>query len=210
MPPVDFPVYLVTDRHQTAGRPLLTVVEQALSAGVRAVQLRERDLGTRPLLALARDMRELTARFGAALLINDRVDLALAVGADGVHLRATSLPVQVVRRLVGPERLIGLSTHSVSDVERAEADGADFVLLGPVYETPSKREYGPPIGLAPIEAATARWRIPVLGIGGVSAERMAELRRVGASGAAVISAILSAPRVVDATSEFLAAWRRSA
>jgi thiamine-phosphate pyrophosphorylase len=210
MLPVDFPVYLVTDRHQTAGRPLLTVVEQALSAGVRAVQLRERDLGTRPLLALARDMRELTARFGAALLINDRVDLALAVGADGVHLRATSLPVQVVRRLVGPERLIGLSTHSVSDVERAEADGADFVLLGPVYETPSKREYGPPIGPAPIEAATARCRIPVLGIGGVSAERMAELRRVGASGAAVISAILSAPRVGDATSELLAAWRRSA
>ncbi|MBI5854716.1 MAG: thiamine phosphate synthase [Nitrospirae bacterium] len=210
MLPVDFPVYLVTDRHQTAGRPLLTVVEQALSAGVRAVQLRERDLGTRPLLALARDMRELTARFGAALLINDRVDLALAVGADGVHLRATSLPVQVVRRLVGPERLIGLSTHSVSDVERAETDGADFVLLGPVYETPSKREYGPPIGLAPIEAVTARCRIPVLGIGGVSAERMAELRRVGASGAAVISAILSAPRVGDATLELLAGWRRSA
>lgn len=207
---VDFPVYLVTDRHQTAGRPLLTVVEQALSAGVRAVQLRERDLGTRPLLALARDMRELTARFGAALLINDRVDLALAVGADGVHLRATSLPVQVVRRLIGPERLIGLSTHSVSDVERAETDGADFVLLGPVYETPSKRAYGPPIGPAPIEAVTARCRIPVLGIGGVSAERMAELRLVGASGAAVISAILSAPRVGDATSELLAAWRRPA
>jgi thiamine-phosphate pyrophosphorylase len=208
MPRVDFDLYLVTDRHQTCGRPLVPLLREALGAGLRAVQLRERDLATRPLLALAEEVLRLTREHKALLLINDRVDLVLAVGADGVHLRSDSLPVAAARRLLGPHRLIGVSAHSVDEVVRAESEGADFVLLGPVYDTPSKRAYGPPIGLRPIEGATSRCRLPVLAIGGITAARIGEVRRAGASGVAVSSAILSAADVPAATAQLLGALVR--
>lgn len=206
MPRVDFTLYLVTDRRQTAGRPLLAVLQDALEAGARAVQLRERDLPTRELLELARALRALTRRYGARLLINDRVDLALAVGADGVHLRADSLPVAAGRRLLGPDRLIGQSAHSVEDVSRAEAEGADFAVLGPAYDTPSKRPYGPPIGLRPFEETRDR-RIPVFAIGGITAARVGELRRAGARGVAVISSVLAAASPQAATRELMKALK---
>lgn len=202
MPSVDFTLYLVTDRRQTAGRPLLAVLQDALEAGVKAVQLRERDLPARELLDLARALRALTRSHGARLLINDRIDLVLAVGADGVHLRADSLPVAAARRLLGPDRLIGQSVHRVEDVSMAEAEGADFAVLGPVYDTPSKRAYGPPIGLRPFEE-TRDCRIPVLAIGGITAARVGELRRAGARGIAVISSVLAAASPHAATRELL-------
>ncbi|MEK6525765.1 MAG: thiamine phosphate synthase [Nitrospirota bacterium] len=200
---IDFPLCLVTGRHQTVGRPLVPLLRQALRAGVRAVQLRERDLETRPLLALAEDILRLTREHGALLFINDRVDLVMALGADGVHLRANSLPVAVTRRLLGPGRMIGVSAHSTEEVVRAESEGADFAVLGPVYETTSKLVYGPPIGLHPIEEASRRCRIPVFAIGGITASRVGEVRRAGACGVAVISSILSAGSVESATHQLL-------
>ncbi len=210
MPSLRSPIYLVTDRRQTAGRPLLVVIEQALAAGVRAVQLREPDLPTRELLDLAKDLRALTSKHRAQLLINDRLDLALAVGADGVHLRASSLPVAAARRVMGPERLVGVSTHSVDEVMRAQQDGADFAVLGPIYDTPSKRGFGAPIGLGAIEKAAAECRIPLFAIGGVSPSRAVELRRAGASGVALISAVLSVPAVGEATADLLRRWNDAA
>lgn len=210
MPLFASPIYLVTDRRQTAGRPLHVVIEQALAAGVRAVQLREPDLPTRGLLDLAKDLRALTAMHKAQLLINDRLDLALAVGADGVHLRASSLPVAAARRIMGSNRLVGISTHSLDEVMRAQQDGADFAVLGPIYDTPSKRGFGAPIGLGAIEKAAAQCRIPIFAIGGVSASRAAELRRAGASGVALISAVLSAPAVGEAAADVLRRWHDAA
>ncbi|MBI4402054.1 MAG: thiamine phosphate synthase [Nitrospirae bacterium] len=203
MPRIDFLLYLVTDRHQTGGRPLVPLLREALSAGVRAVQLRERDLETRPLLALAEEVLRLTRECGARLLVNDRVDLAMAIGADGVHLRSDSLPVAVTRRLLGPDRVIGVSAHSVNDVVSAESEGADFVVLGPIYETASKRAYGASLGLRPIEEAASRCRIPVFAIGGITAARVGEVRRAGAFGVAVISSILSAASVESAVRQLL-------
>jgi thiamine-phosphate pyrophosphorylase len=200
---IDFSLYLITDRHQTAGRPLAASVGEALRAGVRAVQLREKDLPTRPLLDLARELRGLTRKYGARLLINDRIDIALAVGADGVHLRADSLPVATARRLLGAHGVIGLSAHTVQEALAGEAAGADFALLGPVYDTPSKRIYGPPIGVGPLEEAVRRCRIPIFAIGGVTAERVGELRRAGTFGVAVISSVLSAAVVETAARELL-------
>jgi thiamine-phosphate pyrophosphorylase len=202
---VDFSLYLVTDRHQTAGRPLVPLIEEALRAGARTVQLREKDLDTRSLLALAEELLPVIRRHQAALFVNDRIDVALALDADGVHLRATSLPVRVARRLVGARRLLGVSVHSVDEAARAESDGADFVVLGPIYETVSKRAFGPPIGLQAVEEASRRCRIPVFGIGGITPARASDVRRAGARGVAVISSVLASASVDSAVREFMAA-----
>jgi len=202
---VDFSLYLVTDRHQTAGRPLLPLIEEALQAGVCAVQLRERYLDTRSLLSLAEALLPVIRRHGASLFINDRIDLAVALGADGVHLRATSLPVRVARGLVGARRLLGVSVHSADDAARAESEGADFAVLGPIYETASKREYGPPVGLQAVEEASRRCRIPIFGIGGVTPARASDVRRAGAHGVAVISSVLAAASVGSAVRELMTA-----
>jgi len=180
---------LVTDRHATAGRDLVDVVAAALDAGLPAVQLREKDLPGRALLILAERLRQLTARAGALLLVNDRVDVAVAVGADGVHLGGGSLPADVARRLLPPGALVGVSTHAPAEAASATAD---FVFYGPVYATPSKAAFGPPQGLAALRQAAAAARVPVLAIGGVTAATVPATRAAGATGVAVIRAILSA------------------
>jgi thiamine-phosphate pyrophosphorylase len=200
---IPFDLYLVTDRNQCRGRPLIDVVRTALEAGVRAVQLRERDLPTRELLALAESLKRLADRSGARLLINDRIDLCLALSAAGVHLRSDHFPISRVRKLLGPRRLIGVSCHSVQDAIEAEAAGADFAVLGPIYETASKRPYGPPLGTGLLRAARAASAIPLLAIGGVRADRIPETIEAGASGAAVISAILGAEDVRASTRELI-------
>lgn len=203
MPPVDFRLYLISDRRQTAGRPLVSVLAQAVRAGVRAVQLRERDLPVRELRSLARELqRELP---DARLFINDRVDLALALRTGGAHLRESSLPARVVRGLLSPSQLLGLSVHSVDGVMAAEQDGADFVVLGPVYDTQSKRIYGPPIGLSILEQAAQKVRMPIFAIGGITATRAREVRQAGAFGVAVLSSILSAVHIEQATGDLLSA-----
>jgi thiamine-phosphate pyrophosphorylase len=210
MPPVNFTLYLVTDRRQTGGRPLVPLLREAIEAGPLAIQLREHDLDTGELLALAEEVLRAARARSAPVLINDRVDVALATEAAGIHLRANSLPVSVARKLLGPDRLVGVSTHSPEEAGRAEAEGADFVVLGPVYDTPSKRRYGVPIGVRAVEAACRRCRIPVFAIGGITAVRVREVRRAGAGGVAVVSAILAADDVARATRELLEAWRADA
>lgn len=184
-------VYLVTDRAQTAGRPLLEVVTAALRGGVGAVQLRERGLTTRELLGLATALRAATRAAGAALLINDRVDVALACDADGVHLPGHSFTVAEARALLGPHRLIGVSTHSPDEV--AAAAGADFAVCGPIFATPSKAAYGTPLGLDALRRARAAApTLPLFAIGGLDADRAAAARAHGADGVAVIRAVLAA------------------
>ncbi len=200
-------VYLITDRRQTRGRPLVDTIAAALAGGVRAVQLRERDLTTRELLALAQSLRTLTATYHAALLINDRVDVAIACEADGVHLPADSFAVSDARDLLGARCLIGVSTHDPGEIAAAGKAGADFAVFGPVFETPSKRAYGPPVGLSALGRATASARIPVLAIGGLSSERVHEVAARGAAGIAVIRAILAADDPARATSDLLTAVR---
>jgi thiamine-phosphate pyrophosphorylase len=204
-----FRLCLVTDRRATAGRPLLGVVEACLGAGLRAVQLREKDLPARDLFHLATDLRALTARHRARLLVNDRVDVALAVGADGVHLPGAGLPPAAARALVGPERLVGVSTHSAAEAEAAATEGADVVFFGPIYDTPSKRSFGAPRGLAELTVACRRARLPVIAIGGVTAARVPELREAGAAGVAVIRALLEAEDPAAATKTLLAACERA-
>lgn len=190
---VDFSLYLITDRRSLpAGHDLLATVRLALRGGVRAVQLREKDLTAVEIYPLARELRQLTREFSAKLFINDRIDLALAVDADGVHLGGHSLPVAVARQLLGATRLIGVSTHHPDEIARAAAAGADFVTFGPVYTTPSKLSYGPPLGLEALAAACVNAPLPVYALGGVTAAHLPALRAVGCTHVALIGAILHA------------------
>ncbi|MBI2370845.1 MAG: thiamine phosphate synthase [Deltaproteobacteria bacterium] len=209
-PPFD--LYLVTDRQQTQGRLLPDVVREAVQAGVPAVQLRERGLEARELLGLATTLRAITRQAGALLLINDRLDVALACGADGVHLPQDGIPPREARHLLGPDRLIGVSTHSLAEARRAEAGGADFIVLGPIYATPSKLSYGPPRGLEVLRVVTEQVRLPVLAIGGIKAGNVAEVLGAGAAGVALISAIIAAtdvPAAARALRQALAASRHA-
>jgi thiamine-phosphate pyrophosphorylase len=204
---LDFDLYVVTDRQLTEGRPLQFVVEAALRGGARAFQLREKDLSPRELYPLAMELRQLTQRYGARLLINDRIDVALAVDADGVHLTTTSLPANVARQLVGSGRLIGVSTHTLAEAQAAAAAGADFVVFGPVFYTPSKAPYGEPVGLAALRAVRAAVNIPMLAIGGVKKANLGQVLAAGADGIAVISAVISADDPTVASADLLGELR---
>jgi thiamine-phosphate pyrophosphorylase len=190
--PVDFRLYLITDRGATAGREFLDVVEEALIGGVRGVQLREKSLTSREYLDLARSVRALTARYGARLLINDRLDIVQAVGADGVHLPEAGLPVTVARKLLGSTKLIGVSCHGLEGAQAAEFDGADFITFGPVYHTSSKASYGAPVGVTSLQEVTRALAIPVFALGGITRDRITELSVAGIRRIACISALLSA------------------
>ena len=203
MPTLSSRLLVVTDRHQTKGRPLVPLLQRVLTAGTSAIQLRERDLSARELVTLAREVQAVTASSKSQFLINDRVDVALALEGVGVHLRSNSLPLPVARQMLGSQRLLGISVHAVEEAVQAEAAGADYIVLGPIYETPSKQTFGPPLGIHTLEKACELVRIPIIGIGGVTAARAREMRRAGAFGVAVITAILGADDVESATRELL-------
>ena len=183
---------LVTDRKRSR-LPLTETVRLALEGGVDAVQLRERDLDARELYGLAEEMRRITDAAGAALLVNHQVDVALAVGADGVHLGWRSLRVKDVRKLVDKRLCIGISCHNLAQLHTAERAAADYVLLGPVFPTPSKQGLVEPIGLDMTGELITGSKLPVIAIGGIKPENAKDTRAIGAAGIAVISAIITAP-----------------
>ena len=200
---VDFRLYLITDRHRCEGRGLVSVLQAACEAGVRAVQLREKDLSTRAFWDLAEEISSLVGRTGARLLINDRADIAGPVGAFGVHLPENGMPVPAARKAMGEVGIVGVSAHDPEKARRAEDEGADFVTYGPVFYTPSKVAYGEPAGLQNLETVTRLLSIPVFAIGGILPERVIPCVEAGAHGVAVISGILSAPDVTAAVKEYL-------
>lgn len=195
-----FGVYLITDRAIVNGN-IVKAVEEALKGGVKAVQLREKDLHAKELLALAKELRSITKRYGAKLIINDRCDVAALVEADGVHLGIRSISPKDAREILGTDKLIGVSTHSVEEAVRAEAEGADFITFGPVFYTPSKAAYGEPVGIELLKNACKQVKIPVYAIGGIKKENTAEVISKGASGIAVISAILGAKDIRKSAGE---------
>ncbi len=204
MPQPNFDLYLVTDRKLTHGRDLLWVLERALDGGVKAIQLREKDLSGKQLFILAQRVSQLCHRYQAQLFINDRVDVALAVDAAGVHLAETSMPVPIARSLLGAQRIIGVSTHSLEGACKAEREGADFIVFGPVYFTPSKADYGTPQGLNALRKIVAKTSLPVYAIGGIKSQNLPETQKVGSRGVAVISAVMSADDPGQAAQQLLA------
>jgi thiamine-phosphate pyrophosphorylase len=178
------------------------VVQESCQAGLRAVQLREKDLSPAELYELAQKVKNIMKPFKSNLFINDRTDIVLAVGADGVHLTTQSLKPTVVRKIVSANLLIGASTHSTDEALAAENDGADFITFGPIYPTPSKAAYGKPLGLEALSRTIDQVTLPVFAIGGVTPSRVCECIDAGAYGVAAISAIMSAPNVFESVTSF--------
>lgn len=205
----DFSLYLVTDRGLSLGRDTAGIVRAAVAGGATCVQLREKSCGTREFVREARAVRDILAGTGVPLIINDRVDVALAVGADGVHLGQTDMPLADARRLTGPDMLIGVSAECVEDAVRAQAGGADYIGVSPVFATPTKTDTAPPLGLGGVAAIRAAVSLPVVGIGGIGPANAAEVIRAGCDGIAVVSAIVSAADPERAAAELLTIIRKA-
>lgn len=190
-------------------RRLVRAVEAACAAGLRWVQLREKELPAAELLAVARDLVAVARRHEARLLVNDRADVAAAAGAHGVHLGEKGLPVSWVRRLF-PDLLVGASAHDLDRAAQAEREGADFVLFGPVFPTPSKAPYGPEQGLEALGAVARRLAIPVVAVGGIGPAEVPSCLAAGARGVAAIRALLDTEQPAAAVRAFRAAARPGA
>ena len=189
---LDLRLIVITDRALAAPRAVRAVVEAALAAGAPAIQLRDKDADAGALLESARALRVLTRRHGALLFVNDRVDVALAAGADGAHLGPDDLPIAAVRARVPAGFLLGYSTDDPAEARRAAAEGADYIGCGTVYGTTTKADAGEAIGLARLEEVALAVGVPVVAIGGITAERASEVARTAAAGVAVVGAVMGA------------------
>ncbi|MGQ9598383.1 MAG: thiamine phosphate synthase [Anaerolineae bacterium] len=193
MKTVDWSLYVITDRRAAGSRSILDIVGAAIQGGATVVQLREKEATTRQMIQLGQALHELTQRAGIPLIINDRVDVALAIDAEGVHLGVDDMPVPIARRLLGPHRLIGFSPSTLDEACQAEDEGADYLGIGDVYGTPSKPDAGAPIGIEGLSRFVQTVSIPVVAIGGINASNAAATIEAGAAGIAVISAVIGAP-----------------
>ena len=189
---IDYSLYLVTDRSLSRGRSTVDVVSAAVRGGVTCVQLREKHCSTREFIREARTLQLLLQHQQIPLIINDRLDVALAIGADGIHLGQNDMPLADARRLVGENMIIGISAENVDDAVAAEQEGADYIGISPVFTTTTKIDTAAPLGLAGIRLIRRAVRIPLVGIGGVNVSNIRDIVCAGANGAAVVSAIVAA------------------
>lgn len=196
-------LHVLTDRDWSRGRPTLAVAAAALDGGATVIQLRDKMASTRELVAEGLALRQLAHKCGALLIVNDRVDVALAVDADGAHVGQDDMPAALARRLLGPERILGVSAGTLAEAEAAITDGADYLGVGPIYPTRGKADAGAPTGTALLRDILARSTIPQVAIGGITAENAGEVIRAGALGIAVITAVVNAEDVAAAARELI-------
>jgi len=187
---IDYSLYLVTDRRWLGGKSLESAVEEAIQGGATVVQLREKDISSREYLEIAKRVKEVTDRYRIPLIINDRIDIAFACDADGVHLGADDLPVPVARMLLGQGKIIGASANSLVDALSMEEQGADYLGVGAIFPTGTKTD-ADRVTLAELADIKAAVKIPVIAIGGIDAENASQVIKTGADGAAIVSAIMA-------------------
>ena len=200
---VDFDLCVITRRVTRLNRGHVGVARAALNGGARLIQLREKSLPDRELWQIAQELQRLARDRGALFIVNDRPGLALAVGADGVHLGQDDLPIAAARRILGPDAVIGASVADEQEAKAAEEQGATYVSVGSVFATTSKSDAGEAIGIAPIAEIGRATQLPVIAIGGINEGNVAAVIRGGAHGVAVISAVAEAEDMVEATSALL-------
>ncbi len=189
---IDYSLYLVTDRGLSRGRTTQHIVEAALRGGVTCVQLREKTCSTREFIIQALSIKDHLKRHNVPLIINDRIDIAQAVNADGVHLGQSDMPIEMAKAILKDSMIIGISAESLKDAVQAEKDGADYIGVSPIYATPTKTDTAPPLGLEGLREMRKSVKIPLVGIGGLNRENAGEVIKNGADGVAVVSAIVAA------------------
>ena len=189
---IDYSLYLVTDRGLSRGRSTLEIVEAAVRGGASCVQLREKNCSTREFIEQARALGSLLRSSGIPLIINDRLDVAQAVGADGVHLGQSDMPLDIARAIVKDTMIIGISAESLRDALEAEKGGADYLGVSPIYATPTKTDTAPALGLEGLRQIREAVNLPLVGIGGLNHSNAGDVIHNGADGVAVVSAIVSA------------------
>ncbi|QMW00854.1 thiamine phosphate synthase [Spirosoma foliorum] len=198
-------LYLVTDSAiaQAAGHTLAFVVDEACRAGVRWVQLREKSLSTRAFLELGMDLKRITQAYGAKLIINDRVDIALAIDADGVHVGQDDMPYELVRSLIGPDKIIGLSINNLAELEAAQNANVDYLGIATIFPTGTKQDTSSLLGIAGLQEICSRTQLPTFAIGGINTRTIQDITRTGATGSAVVSAICGQASPYEATRELI-------
>ena len=202
---MDCTLYLVTDASLSRNRTHTQVVEAAIRGGVTAVQYREKSANTRQMIDEARTLRQLCRAAGVPFIVNDRIDVALAVDADGVHVGQDDMPVAIARRLIGKGRILGVSAGNVDEARKAEEEGADYIGASPIFATATKPDAPPAMGVEGLRRITKAVSVPVVAIGGMNAENASSIIAAGASGIAVVSAIVGAEDVEAATRSIRAA-----
>ncbi len=203
---LDWSLCLVADVEAARGRCLPTLVEEAVGAGAGVVQLRAKTLDTKDFHELACRLADILKPYSVPLIINDRLDIALACGAQGVHLGQRDLPIRSARDLLGRNKLIGRSVNTVEEARAAQSEGADYLGVGPIYHTASKKDLPDILGTAGLRVIKSAVRLPVLAVGGITAARAGEVAAAGADGMAVISAVMGAEDVAAATKALLSAF----
>ncbi len=200
-PRINLSLYVILDRSLARGRSLVQIADQAVQGGATCIQVREKDMSSRELYLLSLQLRELTRKRNVPLIINDRLDIALAVKADGVHLGQDDLPAEAARRIISSNMILGVSAENVQQALEAQKAGASYLGVGAIYATSTKPDAGDPIGLKALSSICSKVDIPVVGIGGIHAGNARQVIEAGARGVAVISCIVAAEQVRDAAGE---------
>lgn len=196
---IDLGLYLVTDRHLSKGRDIVEIVEQACQEGVTVVQLREKDISTKEFYDLAQSLKKCLSNYKVPLIINDRIDIALAVDAEGVHIGQSDMDPVVARRLIGDDKILGLSIENEKQAYEANSLDIDYIGLSPVFSTNTKLDTAPELGLSGIKKITSISKFPAVAIGGINVNNTASIIKAGADGIAVVSAIVSADFPAEAS-----------
>lgn len=199
---LEIELYAILDRAASRGRDLREILDAVIAGGCRMVQLREKEWSTRQLLPLAQELRDRTGKAGVTFIVNDRLDVALAVEADGLHVGQDDLPAPIARRLLRPGMILGVSSHSRDQARQAEADGADYVAVGSIYPSGTKPAYEL-VGVELLRQIRPLLHVPLVAIGGITPGNVGEVIRAGADGVAVISALCAAPDPARAVRAFL-------
>lgn len=208
--PLPPPLYAIFDPSQAGGRPPSAILRQLLDGGVRIIQMRAKEMVAKDCLSLAREARELCHAAGCLFIVNDRVDIALAVGAGGVHLGQKDLPLYIARNLMGRDKVIGISTHDLAQAREAEQGGADYIGFGPIFGTTTKETGYSARGLTMLKEIRQAVGIPIVAIGGINENNVAQVWQAGADSAAIISDLMAAEDVAGKVRRILSLYPSSA
>ncbi len=206
---IDYSLYLITDRDIIKDRYLKECIEEAIKGGVTIVQIREKDASTREFYNIAKEVKEVTDKYNIPLIINDRLDIALAVDAAGVHLGQSDMSIEVARKILGEEKIIGISAGNLEEALEAEKSGADYLGIGAIFYTGTKKDIDEPIGLEGLKEIINKIKIPSVAIGGINKDNTEDVIKTGVNGISVISAILGYEDTKKASEELLSKLSKS-